>query len=131
MQCWNCGKSIPDAARACKFCEAPVELEPTEEEIEAVREILDQMPAEVMDEFRAAFEQSETAEDFINRIMIGACPQCGSDETGSCENDPEIDDILVARCFRCGQLWCAECGQLLERNSPVCDCWKDDEEDEP
>lgn len=131
MQCWNCGKNIPDAAKACKFCEAPVEPEPTEEEVEAVRQILDQMPAQVMKQFQAVFEQSENAEDFINRIMIGDCPRCGSDETGSCENDPEIDDILVARCFQCGQLWCAECGRLFQHDAVHCDCWQaDGEEDE-
>jgi DNA-directed RNA polymerase subunit N (RpoN/RPB10) len=130
MRCWSCGKTIPENAKACKFCEAPAEPEPTEEEIEAVREIFEQMPAEVLDGFRAAFEQSDTAEEFVNRIMIGECPKCGSDETGSCENDPEIEDILVARCFQCGQLWCAECGRFLPRESPSCDCWEDDEEDE-
>ncbi len=59
MHCWNCGKQIPDTARACKFCEAPAEPEPVEEEIEAVREKLDQMPNEVMDDHRKSDIKAE------------------------------------------------------------------------
>ncbi len=127
MRCWNCGKKIPDKAKVCKFCEAAVETEPTEEEKEAVRDILGQMPPEALDELRTAIEGSDTAEEFADRIFVGDCPKCGSEETGNCEADPEIGELLVGRCYQCGQLWCTECGQLLERNSPLCPCWEEDE----
>lgn len=123
MRCWNCGKSVPDMAKVCQFCEAVIEPEPTEEEKRLVGDLLERLPPGAMEELQAAFEQSETAEDFANRIMVGECPQCGSTETDHCENDPEIGEILVGRCFQCGQLWCTECGRLLERTSPFCDCW--------
>jgi hypothetical protein len=126
MRCWNCGEKMPKGAKACASCEALVEPEPTEEEMEIVRDMLEQMPPEVLREIQAAVAQSETAEEFVNRIMIGECPHCGSDQTGSCENDAEIDDVLVARCFECGRLWCAECGASLDPSRPICSCWEDE-----
>ena len=130
MRCLNCGKEIPETAQACQFCEAAVEPEPTAEEKDAVRELLDGMPPEAVDELRAIMEGSETAEEFADRIFIGDCPKCGSSETGNCENDPEIDCLLVGRCYQCGQLWCSECRRLLEQTSPVCECWAEEDEEE-
>lgn len=127
MRCWNCGKTIPEEAKACQFCEAAVEPEPTEEEEELVRGILNQMPAEAVEELRSMVEQSATAEEFADRILVGECPKCGSAETGNCEHDPEVGELLVGRCFQCGQLWCTECSRLLERDSPSCGCWDEDE----
>jgi hypothetical protein len=127
MRCWNCGREIPEAVRACQFCEAAVEPEPSEEEKEAVRELLGQIPPEALEELRSAFQQSATAEEFADRILVGECPQCGSLETGNCENDPEIGELLVGRCFQCGQLWCTECGRLLEPDSASCACWQEEE----
>jgi hypothetical protein len=127
MRCWNCDKKIPDTAKVCRFCEAAVKAGPTEEEKDVVRDLLKQMPPEAMDELRAAFEGSGTAEEFADRIFVGDCPKCGSEETGHCEADPEIEELLVGRCYQCGQLWCTECGRLLERDSPSCECWEENE----
>jgi hypothetical protein len=127
MRCWNCGKKIPDKAKVCRFCEADVLAEPTEEEKAAVEDIVRQMPPEALDELRAAFEGSDTAEDFADRIFVGDCPKCGSEETGNCEAAPEIGELLVGRCYQCGQLWCTECRRLLERNLPSCSCWDEDD----
>ena len=126
MRCFNCGKKIPDSAKVCQYCEALVEDAPGEEEQEAVREILQQMPRGVLEELQAAAAESDSAEEFVNRIMVGECPKCGSAETGHCENDPEIGELLVGRCYECGQLWCTECGRLLDRASPTCKCWDED-----
>ena len=123
MRCWNCRNEIPEAAQACQSCEAPVEPEPTEEEMDAVRGILEQMPSEVVEELQAMAETSETAEEFADRILVGDCQKCGSLETGNCENDPQIRELLVGRCYQCGQLWCTECLRLLEPDSPSCECW--------
>ena len=35
MRCMNCNRDIPHTAKFCVHCEAPVEPEPTEEEIKA------------------------------------------------------------------------------------------------
>ncbi len=129
MQCLNCGKTIPDTAKICRFCEAPVEEGPTREEEQAIRKMLKEMPPEALDELRAAFKGSGTAEEFANRLMIGPCPKCGSLETGDCEDDPEIGEILVGRCYKCGQLWCTECGRLLDRKAPSCKCWAEEGEE--
>jgi hypothetical protein len=140
MKCPNCGKKIPDAAAVCQFCELAVGSEPTAAEIAMVEEMLTQMDPEMIQELQTAFEESGTAEEFANRLLVGDCPKCGSHETGNCGSDPEIDDPSVGRCFKCGQLWCTFCDKLLEKSSPVCtDCeemwdeqedWEDDEKDE-
>ncbi len=127
MRCWNCGMDIPDAAKICKFCEAAVEAEPTAEEMEVVQEMLGQMSPEVLEALRKQFHRSETAEEFVDRIMVGECPKCGSEDTGHCKHDPEINEILVGRCFDCGHLWCTECGRRLEKDPPSCECWAEDE----
>jgi hypothetical protein len=127
MRCWNCGRKIPKNAKVCAFCEATVEDEPTELDKNVVRDILGQMPPEALDELRAAFENSATADDFADRIFVEDCPKCGSEDTGNCEADPEIEDLLVGRCYQCGQLWCTECGRLLERGSTSCECWEEEE----
>ena len=102
MRCWNCGKKIPDNAKACEFCEASIEDAPTEEDEAMVRDLLEQMPPEALAELRSAFESSDTAEGFVDSIFVGACPKCGSKETGNCEADPEIGEFLVGRCYHCG-----------------------------
>jgi hypothetical protein len=130
VRCWSCGKKIPDEAKNCRFCEAPAEPVPTEAEQQIVEELLDHMPPEAWGELQSALQECETGEEFVNRIMIGACPKCGSDETGDCDSDPEIGELLVGRCYRCGQLWCTECLKLLTPQAPTCECWDewDDEE---
>lgn len=129
MRCWNCGKKIPDDAKICGFCEAAVEDEPTAEEEAAVLKLLGGMPPEALAELQDAFANSDTAEKFADRIFVGDCPKCGSEETGNCLADPEIEELLVGRCYQCGQLWCTECGRLLERKSPECPCWDEDDDD--
>jgi len=125
MRCWDCGKKIPDTAEVCVFCEAAVEDEPVIEDEAMVREILEQMPPDALDELRSIMLDSDTAEEFFNRIFVGDCPKCGSEETGDCEKDPQIGELLVGRCYQCGQLWCTECGRLLEPSSPSCECWEE------
>jgi hypothetical protein len=114
MICWSCQEAIPDTAERCPHCEAEVELEPTEDEKTAVQSALSSMVPKVIRELHDAFEESATGEEFVNRIMIGDCPTCGSSDTGDCEHDPEIDDPCVARCLACGQLWCPDCGELFK-----------------
>jgi hypothetical protein len=123
MHCMNCGKQIPDDAQHCEFCEAIVEPELPEEAMLAVQDILEQMDPDVLDALRQHAGRSATADEFANRILVGVCPACGSEDTGDCEQDPDIDSILVGRCFGCGQLWCTECDRLLQKGQPVCQCW--------
>ena len=129
MECANCGKDIPDGARMCRFCEARVEPEPTPEEMRAVGEILEQMDPQTREELQDAFRRSSTADEFVNRIFVGDCPNCASENTGDCEDDPEIDNLLVGRCFDCGQLWCTLCDRLLDKARPYCECWDEEEQD--
>lgn len=129
MKCWNCGKRIPDTAKACQYCEALVEEEPSPEEAAAVLELLERMDPEVISDMRRVFEESKDGEDFANRILVGPCPRCGSSDTGDCDADPEINDIRVGRCFECGQLWCCVCDQLFAKDQLHCrDCPAEEDE---
>jgi hypothetical protein len=127
MRCWNCNKVLAAEAKVCAHCEAPVLPEPSEDEMAAAQMVLEQLPPEQVAQLLETMSESETAEDFVNQIFVGNCPKCNSANTGDCENDPEINDLLVGRCYDCGQLFCTECSKLLDAKAPTCDCWDDDE----
>ena len=132
MKCWSCGKKISDKAEFCPQCEAPVEEEPTLEEKAIVGDMLAGMDPESLRQLREAFEKSGTGEEFVNRIMVGDCPKCGSSKTADCDNDPEIDDPCVGRCFECGQVWCLDCELLFTAGQPIehdCPFWEGLEDD--
>jgi hypothetical protein len=113
MLCWSCRKEIPETAKLCPHCEAEVEDEPAADDVAAVEGMLAGMDPELINGLRDAFEKSATGEEFVNRIMVGECPKCGSSDTGDCESDPEISDPCIGRCFACGQLWCCDCEELF------------------
>ena len=96
-----------------------VQPEPSEEEKQAVRELLEQMDPEAREALQNEFRLGKTAEEFANRIMVGECPKCRSEDTDHCEHDPEINEILVCRCYDCGRLWRTECGCLLNTEAPL------------
>ena len=123
MRCWNCGRAVPKKARVCGHCEADLTEAPSADAVAAVMELLEQMPPEVLAELGEAMSQSPSAMEFANRIMVGSCPSCGSERTGDCDADPEINEILAGRCYECGHLWCTECGNALTRERLYCDCW--------
>jgi hypothetical protein len=133
MLCWSCNKEIAETAKFCPHCEAEVMEEPPAEEVALVANFLSNLSPANLDELREAFENCESGEDFVNRIMVGDCPKCASSNTGNCENDPEIDDICVARCLDCGQLWCPDCGEFFEKSQSIqhdCPAWEDMPDDE-
>lgn len=127
MRCWNCNHEMPDTAKVCAHCEASMMPEISAEEMQMAAALLEQMPPELLAELRQAIGESSTAEDFANRIFVGDCPACSSSDTGNCESDPDIDDLLVGRCYDCGQLWCTECRRLLQRNAIPCPCLNEEE----
>jgi hypothetical protein len=126
MRCWNCNKKIPDDAKLCKHCEAPVSEAPTEEEMKAVHEILAGMDEETQQALIEAVQRSSSVDDFVNSIMVGDCPSCGSSDVDDCGDDPEIDDITVGRCLQCGQMWCTECELVFKKGQTHCDRCPDD-----
>jgi hypothetical protein len=127
MRCMNCNREIPKTAKICVHCESPVTPEPSAEELDAARALLDGLPPDALAELQQVFRDSATADEFVDRIFVGDCPTCASSNTGDCENDPEIGELLVGRCYDCGQLWCTECDKLLKLGATVCDCWDDDD----
>ncbi len=135
MNCWRCQKEIPINAEFCPHCEAEVTAEPSAEEQAAAASVLGAMSPDLLNEMRDAFDKSASGEDFVNRIMVGDCPHCSCSKTGDCENDPEIDDPCVGRCFECGQLWCLDCGEFFKDAQSIdhdCPAWEDidfDDED--
>ena len=96
--------------------------QPTAEEEAAVAGVLEAMGPEAISELLDAFSQSATAEEFVNRIMVGDCPKCGSSNTGDCEGDPEIEDPTLGRCLDCGQFWCLDCEELFNDAQTPHDC---------
>jgi hypothetical protein len=111
MKCWSCGQEFSDSAKFCPHCEAGLVEGPTPEEEAAVANLLLGLGPEATSELIDAFNNSATGEEFVNRVMVGDCPKCGSSKTGDCDKDPEIDDPCIGRCFDCGQLWCIFCGE--------------------
>jgi hypothetical protein len=127
MRCWNCGHTVSKKARICGHCEADLTEAPSAEEEAAVMELLGQMPPDVLAELGEAMSKCDSAEEFANLIMVGPCPSCGSEKTGDCDADPEINELLIGRCYDCGHLWCTECGNALTRKSLHCACWDEAE----
>jgi hypothetical protein len=131
--CWSCGQEIPINAQRCLHCEAEVEDQPSAEEQASVMQMLEQMGPEFMQEIENVLAQSADGEDFVNRIMVGPCPKCDSDNTSNCENDPEIEDPCIGRCVDCGQIWCCDCEELFETATAAgahdCPVWEAMEDD--
>lgn len=127
MRCWNCNRKMPKDAKICAHCESPAMPKPTSEEMQAARALLEQLPPEQADELLKTMLESDTADEFVNRIFVGDCPKCESSNTGDCENDPEIGELLVGRCYDCGQLFCTECSRFLDPKAVVCECLSEDD----
>ncbi len=55
-----------------------------------------------------------SVEDIVSLIMVGPCPNCGSESTHDGDDaagDDEIGDTTIGICRECGHHWCLECGQ--------------------
>jgi hypothetical protein len=139
MKCSICGKPIPEGSDVCSFCHMPDDTELTAEDLAIAEQLFKEMTPEMLDELQTAFQQSNSAEEFANRVLVGPCPKCGSEKTWHCGEDPEIDDISVGRCQQCGHLWCTLCDKPLDKSSPICEAcdqeweeldeeWDDEEE---
>jgi hypothetical protein len=126
MRCFNCHSELPENAKVCARCEAAVIEKPSEEEMEAAAALLEQLPPEVAADLYDVLLESSTADEFADRILVGDCPRCDGHNTSDCEDDPDIGEPLVGRCYDCGQLWCTECGRLLQPAAHECPCWDED-----
>lgn len=83
-----------------------------------MRGIFEKTACENYDPF--SMDELEDRDRFVNAILIGDCPECSSNETHSCENDPFIDNITIGGCAGCGAYWCSECGLIFEKGkTPV------------
>jgi hypothetical protein len=70
-----------------------------------------------------SFEESAEMDEFVNSIMVGSCPKCGSERTIDCDNPLEpIQDPTVGYCFDCGAYWCLECGYVSEKLGKGVEC---------
>jgi hypothetical protein len=133
VKCWSCAKEIPDAAKFCPHCEAPAEDEITQEDVDLVMGLLNEMDPDARNQIVELVQRSESGEAFVNQIMVGNCPRCGSARTDDCENDIDIDDPCIGRCADCGQYWCCDCDQLfddqIQASSHECPVWDAMEEE--
>ncbi len=130
MLCWSCGKELPQGATRCSYCEADMISLPSEKEMHAARDILQHMDPNTISELQELFAASKNGEEFVNKIMVGDCPACGSSSTGNCEHDPDVEDLTIGRCFDCGVLWCTICGTEYDLEDGECVvCQMGEEED--
>lgn len=88
-------------------------------------ELFKALPEDIQDELIKAVEESDATspDDFISQVFVGECPECGSNNTGDCEEVPEIEDITLGLCNDCGHVWCTECGRAVAKGS-VCEHWE-------
>lgn len=125
MKCWNCRAKLDDGAKACSHCEAMMADRPTQAGAAAALECAQDLPPSIQEAMLDAYHRSKTAEEFVNMLMVGNCPKCESEHTGDCEEDPELEDPCLARCYDCGCYWCTECGRELDIRSPHCICFQE------
>lgn len=128
MKCWNCGREIPETAKACQYCEASTETGTGfHERCAATQEAFGQLPPDAQETLRELAKTRPPAEGFSDSCLVGDCPGCGSSNTGDHEHDPEVEDNCVGRCFECGFVWCLECDRELDKRNPHCSCFEEDE----
>jgi hypothetical protein len=125
MECFNCGKTIPDGAKRCQYCESDLntQIEMTPEVVEAASDALEQVMPGGMDHLREMAQKYDTAEEFANAIFVGACPSCESADVGTFEEVKGVEDPTVARCFACDHIWCTECIGPLDDPKKNCGHW--------
>ena len=96
MKCSNCGRTIPDSAKACRYCEAPAEPQPTVEELKAAADGLRQMDPHLVRMLKESAREADTAEDFVNEIGAvesGSSPPIPGDASG--DGKVDFQDLLV------------------------------------
>jgi len=122
MKCWNCDKEVSEEAKECPFCEADLKLEAEDSGAleQAAKAFMDMLPVEMRDELTRMMSGSETADDFVNAIMLGECPACGSSNVHSCETEPEYKDVTLGKCADCATVWCSECEYVLKDDERAC-----------
>lgn len=117
MKCENCGSEITEVK--CPECGA-IQTDLLEE----ASEMFESLPEEVQEFLKKSVEESATDEEFISKVMVGNCPNCGSDLTVDCENVRGIEDPTVGLCEECQHVWCLECMTPLDRDGPDCPHWE-------
>lgn len=65
---------------------------------------------------------------FVEAVMVGACPRCGSKNTYDCDNPLElvIADSTIGYCLDCESYWCLECGYVFRtiEKGTQCPHWR-------
>jgi len=115
MKCWNCLKEIPDTSKWCSYCEMAQDRKPTGSQ-DDVKKALKIIGPEMTAELEIMAASADTCEEFVAMALCGDCPACGSSETEDCENDPDINSILIARCKKCCTVFCSDCGRIYGDN---------------
>lgn len=99
---------------------------------------LTQLPVEIQQAIGQLVREGRTADEFVSALMVGPCPNCGSEYTrdGDDAGIPTRDtgDPTVGVCFNCGYLWCLECGNALTKlpcqHWAICDSCEDNPTEE-
>ena len=120
--CWNCGYNMNPGEKTCRRCEANQEEHP-EIDPNALAEAMKVAEASapgLLGELRHLAMAHDTAEGFVNALMVGECPKCGGQNVGDCELDPDYGSAFLGRCFTCGAVWCTECRRTLGKGEKHC-----------
>ncbi len=70
----------------------------------------------------AARDSDVSEDEFIRMMLVGDCPNCGSENTMSCDELEGVEDPTLARCAQCGYTWCLECGSAV--TGETCEHWQ-------
>jgi len=87
------------------------------------KKAFESLPEEIQKFLKNALKDSKTEKEFINKVMVGDCPVCGSPNTRDCEGTP-LDDPTVGICLDCYTIGCLECGEIFEKGQTICKHWK-------
>lgn len=84
------------------------------------------LPTEIQQRVSELIHQGKSKEEFVSALLIGPCPNCGSEKTRDGEDTgiptgQEMGDTTVGVCLECGYLWCLTCGVPL--SSWPCPHW--------
>ncbi len=59
---------------------------------------------------------------FVRQMVVGTCPNCGSEDTYDCRNNCQLEDESIGHCLDCETYWCIECGYLFDEMESGMEC---------
>lgn len=86
------------------------------------KDVFDALPEEVQELLFKTAMESTSEEEFLSKIFIVPCPQCGSENTRDFSDTP-LDDPTIGNSLECNYIWCLVCGYALSKEQKGCGHW--------